>query len=106
MRSPAPFGRRYDLLVTYDVDTTTREGRRRLRRVAKVCEGFGQRVQKSVFECRVNREQLESLQDRLQGEIDVEQDSLRIYVLMGGREDTLFVYGRDDYRDFDGPLVL
>lgn len=106
MPSPAPFAKRYDLLVTYDVDTTSQEGRRRLRRVAKVCEGYGQRVQKSVFECRVNREQLEALQERLQGEMDAELDSLRVYMLHGGREGALFVYGRDDYRDFDEPLII
>ncbi|TYP91904.1 CRISPR-associated protein Cas2 [Nitrosomonas communis] len=49
------------IIITYDVSTETREGRRRLRRVAKVCEGHGQRVQKSVFECRVNLMQFEEL---------------------------------------------
>lgn len=51
------------ILVTYDVSTETRAGRRRLRRVAKVCEGTGQRVQKSVFECQVNEVQYENLKD-------------------------------------------
>lgn len=106
MRSPAPYTKRYDLLVTYDVDTTTREGRRRLRRVANVCESVGQRVQKSVFECRVNREQLETLRERLHAEMDEKQDSLRVYVLQGGRDGATFVYGRDAYRDFDEPLIL
>ena len=53
------------IIVCYDVNTETREGRRRLRRVAKVCEGVGQRVQKSVFECRVDRKQYEDLERRL-----------------------------------------
>lgn len=106
MPSPAPFVRRYDLLVTYDVDTTTSAGRRRLRRVAKLCEGVGQRVQKSVFECRVDTAQFEVLQQRLQETMDAEADSLRIYLLQGGRKGAVFTYGRDTYRDFDAPLIL
>ncbi|WP_456427418.1 CRISPR-associated endonuclease Cas2 [Rhodocaloribacter sp.] len=106
MRSPAPYGRRYDLLITYDVETSTRAGRRRLRRVAKLCESYGQRVQYSVFECRLNQAQLETLEHRLVQEIDAETDSVRIYVLKGGREGAIFVYGRDDYRDFDEPLIV
>lgn len=57
------------IIVTYDVSTETREGRKRLRRVAKVCEGHGQRVQKSVFECKVNLMQFEELERRLLAEI-------------------------------------
>lgn len=106
MSSPAPFGRRYDLLVTYDVDTTSSAGRRRLRRVAKVCESVGQRVQKSVFECRVDVAQREALQARLIECMDGDEDSLRIYVLQGGREGAVFTYGRDVYLDFDAPLIL
>lgn len=106
MRSPAPYARRHDLLVTYDVDTTSREGRRRLRRVARICEGFGQRVQFSVFECRVTEEQLEEFQHSLTVTMDARQDSLRIYRLLGGRDGSVFTYGRDTYRDFDDPLII
>jgi len=106
MPSPAPFARRYDLLVTYDVDTTTQAGRRRLRRVARICEGYGQRVQLSVFECRVNQEQLEALQHRLQEAMHEKEDSVRIYVLTGGRDACVSTYGRDVYRNFDEPLIL
>ena len=95
-----------DILVTYDVNTMSTEGRRRLRRVAKVCEGFGQRVQLSVFECRVTDTQLERLKQRLLDEIDDQEDSLRLYRLRGGREDVVDAFGRDTYRDFDEPLVL
>jgi CRISPR-associated protein Cas2 len=69
------------IIVTYDVSTESREGRKRLRRVAKVCEGHGQRVQKSVFECKVNLMQFEELERRLLAEIDVNEDSLRLYRL-------------------------
>jgi CRISPR-associated protein Cas2 len=65
------------ILITYDVSTETREGRRRLRRVAKTCLNYGQRVQKSVFECQVNTMEMARLKDQLLKEIDLEQDILR-----------------------------
>lgn len=95
-----------DILVTYDVDTTTPEGRRRLRTVYLACRAFGQRVQFSVFECRVSLAQLEHLEARLTGIIDPAKDSLRIYLLPGGRERNVRVHGIDTYRDFDDPLIL
>ena len=58
------------VVVTYDVSTESAAGRRRLRRVAKVCESTGQRVQKSVFECQVNEMQLEQIELALLSEID------------------------------------
>ncbi|MFE7300624.1 CRISPR-associated endonuclease Cas2 [Streptomyces sp. NPDC057579] len=70
-----------DLLLTYDVDTTTAEGRRRLRHVAKVCEGHGVRVQKSVFEIVTDGKDLLMLLDRLDSIIDANCDSIRIYRL-------------------------
>lgn len=95
-----------ELLVTYDVDTTTAAGRRRLRRVAKVCEGFGQRVQFSVFECVVTAAQLEQLKDRLEKEIEPKQDSLRIYRLQEPRDRHLHVIGRPVLHDIHDPLVF
>lgn len=95
-----------DILVTYDVNTLTKEGRRRLRRVAKVCEGFGQRVQYSVFEMQVNETHFERLKQRLITEIDGKEDSLRIYRLHGLRENVIESYGRDGYIDFTAPLIL
>ena len=94
-----------NLLVAYDVNTTTREGARRLRRVAKACEAFGQRVQYSVFEVTVNAVQKERLRTRLLGIINSEEDSLRIYTLRERREECLEAYGRDAYVDFKGPLI-
>lgn len=67
------------ILVTYDVETMTAAGRRRLRRVAKQCVNFGQRVQNSVFECVVDPAQLTELKHRLLEIIDLEKDSLRFY---------------------------
>ena len=95
-----------EILVTYDVATDTAAGRRRLRRVAKVCEGHGQRVQKSVFECVLNAAQLEQLRHRLRREIDLEEDSLRIYRLREPRGRYLEVMGRQPQHDLREPLVL
>jgi len=95
-----------EVLVTYDVATDTTEGRRRLRRVAKVCEGYGQRVQKSVFECTVNEGELTMLKHRLQAEIAEKEDSLRIYRLREPRDTYLEVIGRDIQFDLHDPLVF
>ena len=95
-----------EVLITYDVATDSLEGRRRLRRVAKVCEGFGQRVQKSVFECVVNAVELEQVLHRLRKEIDLEHDSLRIYRLREPRDQYLQVIGRKPEFDIRDPLVL
>ena len=93
------------IIVCYDVNTETREGRRRLRRVAKVCEGTGQRVQKSVFECKVDLMQLEELERRLLAEINSEQDCLRLYRLAESRGCEVREYGRFRAIDYDAPLV-
>ena len=93
------------IIVTYDVSTETRAGRKRLRRVAKVCEGTGQRVQKSVFECQVNEMQYEELERRLLAEIDDKEDSLRVYRLTEPIELRIKQFGNFRSVDFEGPLV-
>ena len=95
-----------DYLVSYDVETATKEGRRRLRRVAKVCEDYGQRVQLSVFECRLDDTLFETFLARVIHEINGQQDSLRIYRLPAERTASVRVLGRDTWRDPDAPLVL
>ena len=95
-----------DILVAYDVNTETKEGRRRLRKVATTCKDFGQRVQYSVFECRVNAAQLESFRARLVGIISEDEDSLRIYRLHPPREKNIESYGQDSYVSFEDPLVF
>lgn len=95
-----------ELLVTYDVATDTVEGRRRLRRVAKICEGFGQRVQKSVFECIVNGAELELLEHRLIEAVDLREDSLRIYRLREPRKRFTRTMGRQPAHDIRDPLIL
>jgi CRISPR-associated protein Cas2 len=94
------------ILVTYDVATETAGGRRRLRKVAQVCLNFGQRVQKSVFECLVNDIQREEVERRLIEIIDQKADSLRIYRLMEPKDKYLTVYGIDTAVNFQEPLVL
>lgn len=69
------------VLVTYDVNTAGQGGDKRLRRVAKLCENYGQRVQNSVFECLVDPAQWKELKHRLEQTIDEECDSLRYYFL-------------------------
>jgi len=69
------------VLITYDVETTTPNGKKRLRKVAKQCVNFGQRVQNSVFECLVDPAQFVELRHRLEEIIDSEKDSLRYYFL-------------------------
>jgi len=94
------------IIVCYDVSTETAAGRRRLRRVAKVCEGTGQRVQKSVFECRVELAGFEELERRLLLEIDPAQDCLRLYRLPDTRGAEVREHGRFRAVNFDAPLVL
>lgn len=94
------------IIVAYDVSTETAAGRKRLRRVAKVCESMGQRVQKSVFECQVNEMQFEELERRLLGEIDEAEDNLRFYRLTEPAHLRVKQYGRFRAVDFESPLVV
>ncbi|HCE01287.1 MAG TPA: CRISPR-associated endonuclease Cas2 [Armatimonadetes bacterium] len=105
MLRPVPTVVRTDLVICYDVDTVSEGGKRRLRRVAKACEAYGQRVQFSVFECSVTPNDWERLQQRLLDIIDPELDSLRVYTLRGPRDQVVRVFGRDGRIDFEGPLI-
>ncbi|MBA2351382.1 MAG: CRISPR-associated endonuclease Cas2 [Burkholderiales bacterium] len=93
------------VIVAYDVSTETAAGRKRLRRVAKVCESIGQRVQKSVFECQVNQMQYEQMVRRLLAEIDEEEDNLRLYRLTEPVDCRVKEYGKFRAVDFQAPLV-
>jgi len=94
------------VIVCYDVSTETSAGRRRLRRVARTCEGVGQRVQKSVFECRVDVMQFETLERRLLEIIDAGEDCLRFYRLSEPIDLHVKEHGKFKAVDFDGPLVV
>jgi CRISPR-associated protein Cas2 len=94
------------ILVCYDVSTEAKAGRRRLRRVAKVCESTGQRVQKSVFECQLDIAQFEALERKLLAEIDPEKDCLRLYRIPETRGFEVLEHGTFKSLDFDDPLVI
>ena len=93
------------MLITYDINTTTKEGRKRLRTVAKICQNYGQRVQNSVFECKVDEGQF-SFKHQLFKVIDHEKDSLRFYRLGKDYEKTVEQMGYNDTYNIDEPLIL
>ena len=94
------------VLVTYDIRTLEREGQRRLRKVAKACLSYGQRVQFSVFECDVTPALWVVLRTKLLGIFDPEEDSLRFYFL--GEDDVKRAehHGIKVSLDFKAPLIL
>jgi CRISPR-associated protein Cas2 len=94
------------VLISYDVKTSSPGGARRLRRVARACTDFGQRVQFSVFECEVDPAQWTALKARLEREIDLERDSLRFYMLGAKGQRRVEHIGAKPAIDFDGPLVI
>jgi CRISPR-associated protein Cas2 len=94
------------VLISYDVSTITAAGRRRLRRVARACLDFGQRVQLSVFECQLDPAQWTALRHRLINEIDPDADSLRFYYLGANWRRRVEHVGARPSLDLDGPLVV
>lgn len=94
------------VVVSYDVSTEKTEGRRRLRRVAKVCESYGQRVQNSVFECSVDPTQWAILKGRLLDEYDSNEDSLRFYFLGSNWKRRREHHGTKQVLDPDDPMIV
>jgi CRISPR-associated protein Cas2 len=94
------------VLVTYDVSTETEGGKRRLRRVAKHCENFGQRVQNSVFECLVTPAQWADLKFKLEKEIDENHDSLRYYFLGANWERRVEHFGTKESYNPQGLIMI
>ena len=94
------------VLVSYDVSTTSASGQRRLRRLAKACRDYGQRVQYSVFEIEVDYAQWTFLKNRLCELIDPEQDSLRFYYLGKNWQSKVEHVGAKPVIDLNGPLIL
>jgi len=94
------------VVVAYDVSTESNAGRKRLRRVAKVCEGVGQRVQNSVFECLVDAAQWTKLRARLVDEAELAEDSLRFYFLGDNWQRRVEHVGAKTTYDPQGPLVV
>lgn len=94
------------VLVTYDVNTQTAAGRKRLRQVAKQCVNYGQRVQNSVFECHLDAAQSRMLQHELERLIDPTTDSLRFYNLGNRYQDRVTHLGAKQSFDVTDPLIL
>ena len=94
------------VLVTYDVTTSDAGGQRRLRRVAKLCTQYGQRVQFSVFECLVDPSQFETLKHELSAIIDADKDSLRFYNLGKNWKSRVEHVGAKSGYDPEGTLIL
>jgi len=93
------------VVVSYDVSTIKPAGRRRLRRVAKICLDYGQRVQNSVFECVVDMTQWTQLRHRLLKEYEETEDSLRFYFLGRHWKGRVEHFGIKTVLDLDGPLI-
>lgn len=94
------------VLVTYDVNTISPGGTKRLRQVAKVCQQYGQRVQNSVFECIVDQTEFTTLKLRLQEIVDADRDSLRFYRLGNQHASKVEHYGVKESLDLEGPLIF
>lgn len=94
------------VLVTYDVNTQTPEGRKRLRIVAKTCVSYGQRVQNSVFECLVDPVQFAELRKMLENTIDPSKDSLRYYYLGSNWKRRVEHVGAKETYDPEGTLII
>ena len=94
------------ILITYDVDTISEHGQKRLRQVAKVCMNYGQRVQNSVFECILSEMQFVKLKHELENIIDLKLDSIRFYVLGNNWKRRVESIGKKTSVDFTGELII
>ena len=94
------------VLITYDVNTEDKAGRKRLRKVAKHCLTYGLRVQNSVFECNVNQKEYVELQHVLSTEIDESKDSLRFYLLGNNYKNKIIHIGAKPTFDVTEPLIF
>ena len=94
------------VLITYDVNTETKAGRTRLRKVAKQCVNYGQRVQNSVFECSLDNAKLIEVQHLVEGLIDKNVDSLRFYILGNKYKNKVIHIGAKPSFDVNDPLII
>lgn len=94
------------ILVTYDVDTSTLEGVKRLRKVAKECVNYGHRVQNSVFECVVTEVQYKLLYDKIRKIIHQEKDSIRFYFMGKNWERHIVTLGKDNSLNITSTLII
>ena len=94
------------VLITYDVNTQTPVGRKRLRQVAKQCVNYGQRVQNSVFECILDTAKFREVQRKLEQIIDKDTDSLRFYFLGNNYKNKVEHMGAKESFDVEGTLII
>ena len=94
------------VLITYDVDTISETGEKRLRKVAKLCRDYGQRVQNSVFECRLTEAQFVILKNKISSIIDNELDNVRFYLLGNNWNRRIETIGKNNLVDLDEELII
>ena len=94
------------ILITYDVDTTTAKGKKRLRFVAKECVNYGRRVQNSVFECLLTESQFCILKSKLKSIIDINSDSIRFYFLGKNWNEKIEYMGKNTTFAIDSELII
>lgn len=94
------------VLITYDVNTETADGRKRLTNIAQICCNYGQRVQNSVFECDLDASQMVIVKEQLLSIINEERDSIRIYNLGNKYSSKTEQYGKNKSYDPEGDLIL
>lgn len=94
------------VLITYDIATGDRAGRRRLRKVAQACLDWGKRVQFSVFECDLNAAQWVEVRAKILGLMDESLDSVRFYILDRAAKKRIEHHGVREPVDLEGPLVI
>ncbi len=94
------------ILVTYDVDTTSETGKKRLRKVARICQNYGQRVQNSVFECEVTEVQYIILKDTIKDIIDDSLDSVRFYHINKNKSRNIDRLGKETSFDIDEVIII
>lgn len=94
------------VLITYDVNTETKDGKIRLRKVAKVCINYGQRVQQSVFECVLDNTQALMVKSKLERIIDKNKDSIRFYYLGNNYKNKVEHIGAKSVQSIEDPLIF
>lgn len=94
------------VLITYDVDTISETGQKRLRKVAKLCQDYGQRVQNSVFECRLSEAQFVVLKNKLESTMNHDLDNIRFYFLGKNWKNRIESIGKQMVMDIDEELII
>lgn len=94
------------VVVTYDVETATKSGQTRLRRVARICENYGQHVQNSVFECVVDNTKYTELKLKLKEVVDLQRDSVRFYLTGNKWEKKVDTIGKNETYNPEGELII